>query len=114
MPHSLSDDQKVDREQQAPLLLVAVTAAEKRRRLNFWTGDEFWITWVNPSTGSWMIMNDELPQRVCQTIGATGSMLTVFFSPKEFVMVNILSQDTSFTGVYFVNNVILPLANWHA
>jgi hypothetical protein len=34
------------------MLLAALTAAEKRRRLNFWIGDEFWIMSVNPSTGS--------------------------------------------------------------
>jgi hypothetical protein len=35
----------------------------------------------------------------------------VFFNPKEFAMVDLLPQDISFTTIYFVNNVILPLAN---
>jgi hypothetical protein len=41
-------------------------------------------------------------------------MLTVFFNPKEFTIVDLLSQDTFFTAVYFVNHVILPSANRHA
>jgi hypothetical protein len=65
-------------------------------------------------TGSWMRIDEELPQRVHQTIGATKSMLMVFFNPKEFTIVDLLPQDTSSTPGYFVNNAILPLANWHA
>jgi hypothetical protein len=67
--------------------------------------------WVNPPTGSWMTVDDELPQRVRQTIGATISMLTIFFNPKEFTIVDLSPQDTSFIAVYFVNNAILPLTN---
>jgi hypothetical protein len=61
-----------------------------------------------------MMIDGELPQRVRQTIGPTKSMLTVFFNPKEFARVNLLPQDPSFTAVYFVNNVIFPLANRHS
>jgi hypothetical protein len=67
--------------------------------------------WVNPLTGSWMTADEDLPQRVRQTIGPTKSMLMLFFNPKEFAIVDLLPQDTSFIAVYFVNNVILPLAN---
>jgi hypothetical protein len=41
-------------------------------------------------------------------------MLTVFFNPKEFVIVNLLPWSTSFTAPYLVINVNIPLANWHA
>jgi hypothetical protein len=34
------------------MLLVALTAAEKQRGSNLWTGDESWILWVNLPTGS--------------------------------------------------------------
>jgi hypothetical protein len=57
------------------------------------------------------MIDEELPQRVRQTIGAMKSMLMVFFNPKEFAIVDLLPQDTSFIMVYFVNNVILPLVN---
>jgi hypothetical protein len=61
-----------------------------------------------------MPMDEELPQRVRQTIWATKSMLTVFFNPKEFAIMNLLPQGTSFTAVYYVENVIIPLANPYA
>jgi hypothetical protein len=34
-----------------------------------------------------MTIDEELPQQVNQTIGATKSMLTVFFNPKEMARV---------------------------
>jgi hypothetical protein len=40
-------------------------------------------------------------------------MLTIFFNPNEFIIVNLLPQGTSFTAVGFVRNVIIPLASWH-
>jgi hypothetical protein len=61
-----------------------------------------------------MTIDEKLPQRVRQTIRTTKSMSMVFFNPKEFARVNLLPQDISFTAVYFVSNVILPLANRHA
>jgi hypothetical protein len=61
-----------------------------------------------------MTINDELPQGVCQTIGATKSTLMVFFNAKKFVMVGLLPQNTASTAVYFVNHAILPLANQRA
>jgi hypothetical protein len=72
------------------MLLADLTAAEKRGWLNFWNGDESWIMWVNPRTGFWMTMDKELPQIVRQIIGATKSMLMIFFNPKEFAILDLL------------------------
>jgi hypothetical protein len=60
-----------------------------------------------------MTIDEELPQRVRQTIRATKSMLMVFSDPKEFAIVGILPQNKSFTALYFANTVILPLDNRH-
>jgi hypothetical protein len=61
-----------------------------------------------------MTIDEELPQRARQTIGATKSMLGVFFNPNEFAMVDLLPQDTPFAALSFVNHVIFSLANRHA
>jgi hypothetical protein len=49
---------------------------------------------------------------VRQAIWATKPMLTVLVNLKEFAIVDLLPQDTSFTAVYFVN-MILPFASRH-
>jgi hypothetical protein len=96
------------------MLLTALTVAEKQKWLKFWTGDESWMMWVNQRTESWVTIDEELPQRMPQTITATKSMPMVFFNPKEFSIVNLLPLDISVTAVYFVSSVILPLATRHA
>jgi hypothetical protein len=60
VPHLLSEDQKADRARRALMLLAALMAAEKGRRLDVWNCDEFWIMWVNPHAGSWMAIDEEL------------------------------------------------------
>jgi hypothetical protein len=60
-----------------------------------------------------MTIEEELPQRMHQTIRATKAMLTVFFNPMEFTLVNLLSQGTSFTAAYFADNVTIPSASQH-
>jgi hypothetical protein len=42
---------KADKARQALALLVSLAAAEKRRRLNFWTGNEPWMMWANSPIG---------------------------------------------------------------
>jgi hypothetical protein len=63
--------------------------------------------WVIPPTGSWVTIEEELPQRTLQTMRAIKSMGTVFFNPKEFSTVNLLPQGTSFTVGYFIDNEII-------
>jgi hypothetical protein len=67
-----------------------------------------------PPTASWMTIEEELPQRMHETIRATKAMLTVFFNPIEFTPVNLLPQGTSFAAAYFADNVTIPSANQHA
>jgi intergrase/recombinase len=70
--------------------------------------------WFNLLTGSWMTIEEELPQRVRQTIKAANKILTVFFNPKEFARANMLLEVTSFTAAYFVDKVIVASANRRA
>jgi hypothetical protein len=49
-----------------------------------------------------------------QTIEGVELMLIVSFNTKEFIRVDSVPQDISFTPVSFVNNVTLPLVNRHA
>jgi hypothetical protein len=46
-----------------------------------------------------MTIDGELPQQVRQAIGATKSVLMVFFNPKEFAIADLLRQDTSFRRI---------------
>jgi hypothetical protein len=55
-------------------------------------------------------LDEELLERVRQTIGAGKSMLTVFFNPNDFVIVNFLPQEDSFAAQYFIDQMVKPLS----
>jgi hypothetical protein len=57
---------------------ISLVKTQRRNWLNFWTTDESWIMWDNFSTGSWPPFDQEIPQRIRQTIGAKKLMLTDF------------------------------------
>jgi hypothetical protein len=60
-----------------------------------------------------MTIEEESPQRVRQRIRATRSIPIVFFNRKEFTIVSLLPQGALPAAAYFVDNVIIPLANPH-
>jgi hypothetical protein len=110
----LSDDQKVARVNGAKVLQQELLDAKKRNWDLFWTGDESWILWHNERLGSWLAVDQELPVRVRQTIGGRKSMLTVFFNPRAFAVINFLPPGTPFNAAYFVSEVIIPLHQLHS
>jgi hypothetical protein len=112
--HLLSDDHKADRAKQGLLLLTALTTPEKRARVNIGIGDESWVMLVNPSAASRMTIDEELSQRMRQTMRAAKSMLTVFFNPKEFITINMLPQSMSFAAACFTDNMIILYADRYA
>jgi hypothetical protein len=42
------------------------------------------------------MIDEELRQQVSQTVGATKSVLALFFNPKESAIADLLPQDTAF------------------
>ena len=113
-PHSLSDDQKVARVDGANMLRAELLMARRRNWNLFWTGDESWILWNTQRSGSWLAVDEELPVRVKQTIAAPKSMITIFFNPHSFPIVEVLPEKASFNAAYFIDCVVTPLAQLHA
>jgi histone-lysine N-methyltransferase SETMAR len=114
IPHLLSDAQKVARVEGANSLRSALLTAKHQNWNLFWTGDESWVLWDTQRSGSWLEIDQELPVRVKQTIGARKSMLTVFFNPRRFAVVDLLPQGATFDADYFVAQVIRPLHALHS
>jgi histone-lysine N-methyltransferase SETMAR len=63
----------------------------------------------NFPTGSWSTLDQEIPQRIGQTIGSKKSMFIKGFSPAEFPMIDVMPQDIAFTAEYFIAHVSTPL-----
>jgi hypothetical protein len=58
-----------------------------------------------------MPLDEEIPQTASETIGANKLILSVFFHPNHFEIVDILPQRTLFTAAYFVWHVVVPLVD---
>jgi hypothetical protein len=87
--HFLSEAQKVERIDSAKRLRAELLAAMRRNWKLFWTGNESWILWNMQRSGSCLAFDQELPVRVKQMIGVPTSMLTVFFNPNSFAVVDL-------------------------
>jgi hypothetical protein len=111
--HSLSKAQKVRCIDGGKLLRAELLAEKRRNWKSFWTDDESWILWNTQRSGSWLAVHQELPVRVKQTIRASKSMLTVFFNPNSFAVVDLLPENESFTSAYFIDHILHPLVQLH-
>jgi hypothetical protein len=76
----LSDDQKRTRGELVVSLQAELERAASRNWREFCNVDESRITWMSFLKGCWLSLDEELAERVPQTIGAEKSMLTVFQS----------------------------------
>jgi hypothetical protein len=76
----LNDDQNRPRIQFAVSLQVEFEKSQWRNWTEFYTDDESWVFWNNFPKGCWLSLEEELPERICQTIRAKKSMLTGFQS----------------------------------
>jgi hypothetical protein len=81
VPHMLSDIQKVARVDGAQLSRQELLKARRRNWNLFMTGHESWILWYKEPLESWSAIDEELPVRVRETIGARKPMLKVFRNP---------------------------------
>jgi hypothetical protein len=80
VPHKLSGDWKRTRVQLAVSLQTELERTQWRNWTEFYTGGESRASWKNFLKGCWLSLDEELAERVPQTIGAEKSMLTVFQS----------------------------------
>jgi hypothetical protein len=78
IPHFLSEDDKKKRVSMAKSLEISLVKAQQRNWRNFWTGDESWIMWDNVPIESWSPLDQEMPQRIRETISAKRLLLTIF------------------------------------
>jgi hypothetical protein len=67
------------------------------------------MMWTNPATGSWLELVEELPQKVRQMISDRESIITIFFNPHSFAIVDAVAKGVAFNAWYFIDHVIIPL-----
>jgi hypothetical protein len=85
----LSDDDNKKWMSMTKSLEISLVRVQRRNWQNIWTGNESWIIWDEFPTGSWSWDNQEIPQRIRQTIGAKHGCWP-FFSPVRFPIIDVM------------------------
>lgn len=109
VPHTLSEDQKRSRVEQAGQLLDILSAA----RHNSWnylvTGDESWFYLETSYERIWLQRDSPRPVREKKVINSPKVMITVFWSPNGFHLVEALPKGQTFTSDYFSQTILYSL-----
>jgi hypothetical protein len=80
VPHKLSGGQKRTRAQLAVSLQTELERVQRRKWTEFYTGDESEVVWKNCAKGCSLSLDEEIPERTRQTIGAEKGLFTFFQS----------------------------------
>jgi histone-lysine N-methyltransferase SETMAR len=109
VPHTLSAAQKAARVESAIELKKVLCRAKHDGWRYFLTGDESWFYFDNYPDHAWVAEGATAPIRPRQTIASPKRMLTVFWSPLGFSLVQILPKGEHFNARYFCENIIAEI-----
>jgi histone-lysine N-methyltransferase SETMAR len=106
VPHTLSVSQKATRVEMAIRLKNVIASAKHRGWRYFLTGDESWFYFSIDQENIWLPEGIPIPTRPKKTIASPKRMLTVFWSPLGFPVIQCLPKGFRFTGEYFCSNIL--------
>ena len=107
VPHKLTDDQKRNRVELSKRMLDHLRTAKHRSWVKFYTGDESWFYLATDYEHMWMEEGDEPPTRARKMINAQKVLITIFWSPRGFPVVEALPKGQKFNSRY-MTDVIIP------
>jgi hypothetical protein len=109
VPHTLSSAQKASRVEYAIELKQVLASAKHRSWRYFLTDDESWFCFSSDHDHMWVAEGEKPPTRTWQTAASPKRMLTVFWSPLGFCLVEILPKGARFDAQYFCSEISLRL-----
>jgi hypothetical protein len=109
VPHTLSEEQKRLRIEYAGELLDMLRAARHNSWNYFVTGDESWFYLETSHETIWLQHGDPRPVREKKVINSPKVMLTVFWSPNGFHLIEALPAGQTFTSDYFSQTILYTL-----
>lgn len=110
IPHKLTTEQKHERVACSLELIKMLTSAENRGWNYFVTGDESWFYLNYEYEQKWVQSGEEPPTRVKRMISDEKVMITVFWNPNGFQVIDALPRDQTFNAYYYTNNILAPLS----
>jgi hypothetical protein len=108
-PHFLSPAQEVVRVEASKTILRVQQDPESNDFEGITTGDESWFRCCYPSSTMCARAPSEVILRTRQTIGAKKTMITIFFTARQLVLLDVLPKGSKFNQQYFVDYVFPDL-----
>jgi len=110
IPHKLSSEQKSKRASSCLMMLEQFKVAKHQGWTYFVTCDESWFYLDNYHDSAWVPEEDPPPERPLQFICSEKVMITVFWNPRGFFLVESLPKGQKFNSTYYCNNILKQLA----
>ena len=111
VPHSLSDEQKIMRQEQTNELLTVLKTCERNTWHSIVTGDQSWFTFEYVHNGMWLKPIDERPEGDGSVIQVKKVMVTIIWGVFGFYIVDFLDENTKYDSNYFISHILVPLSN---
>ena len=106
VPHFLNSSQKVARVEISKSLLKTLQKASHQNYIFFYTGDESWFYLSTDYEIQWIEEGEKPATRAKKMIDSRKFMLSIFWNPQGFLIVDILPEHQKFNGDYFINNIL--------
>lgn len=111
VPHTLNDSQKVQRVNYSKHLLDIIKQARHQSWAFFLTGDESWFYFINDFEQQWLQPNEKPSTKPKTIISTPKRMLTVFWSPLGFRIVEMLPKGQRFNSEYFISSILQKIVD---
>jgi hypothetical protein len=76
----------------------------------FLTGDESWFFYSTDSEQMWLPRGEMAPTRARHIISTPKVLITIFWSPLGFPVIDALPAREKFTALYFCDNIVPQIA----
>jgi hypothetical protein len=108
-PHFLSPAQKHARVEASETILRVLHDAESNDFEGIATGAESWLRYCDPSSTMFARAPSEVIPRTWQTIGAKETVITIFFTARQLILLNVPPNGSKFNQQYFIDYVFPDL-----
>jgi hypothetical protein len=104
VPHSLTSAQKVARVDASIEMLRTLSESDTNDFDGVTTGDESWFQYIYPSSEIFALSPADVIPRTRQVIGAKRIMITLFFTVRKLILLDVMLKGWKCNQLYFVDN----------
>jgi histone-lysine N-methyltransferase SETMAR len=108
--HTLDDCAKRVRVDMANSMLKMIAEARHQSWRSFLTGDESWFFYSTDYEQMWLPRGEMAPTRARHIISRPKVLITIFWSPLSFPVIDVLPTREKFTALYFCDNIAPQIA----